>query len=162
MTPIQFVLLTLLYAKATLCLFVAPVFNKWDRDPQGADVRMLRVVTFQNVLSVKFSSVVTIIIATKYSCWQTTDLTGTLCPYCGMTSKDVMNSTALVSTLAYVKQKMRCKFLEKAAGHFLSKHVCASQMIRYSTVTRVLTCSNADQLWQTKLKPEKTGNVLII
>jgi len=123
---------------------------------------MLRDVTLENVLSLKYSSVVTIIIATKCSFWQTTDLRGTLCPYCGMTSKDVINNTALVSTLAYVKQKMSGKVLDKAAGHFLSKHVCASQMIQYSSVTRVLTCSNADQLRQTKFKPEKTGSVLII
>jgi len=54
--------------------------------------------------------------------------------FCGKTSNDVTNRTALVSTLAYVKQKIRAKMLDKAAGHFLRRHVCASQMIQYSTV----------------------------
>jgi hypothetical protein len=100
---------------------------------------MLRQVTVQNVLSVKFSSVVTKITATKCNCWRTTAPTGTLCPYCGMTSNDLINSTALASTLAYAKQKKRGK-LYKAAGHFLNRRVCVC--VTNGTEQHGYTCSD--------------------
>jgi hypothetical protein len=52
------------------------------------------------------------------------ELTDTLCTDCGMTGSDVNSSTAIVSTGAYVKQKVRGKVWDKAAENFLSRCVC--------------------------------------
>jgi len=42
-----------------------------------------------------------------------------------MTFNDMINNKALVSTLAYVKQKMHGIGVSKGAGHFSKEHMCA-------------------------------------